>query len=92
MKMSMESYELEDFIGRLESVPIDRIAYEDRAGSYEMRQVSVWKLENGKYAVISEMGCSCYDRSQADVELFESVKKAMESFERWKKENPIRDY
>lgn len=87
--IKMEKWELEDFIERLQSVPVDRVAFEDRAGSYETRQVSVWKLENGQYAVITESGCSCYDRSSADIEHFPSKKSAMASFEKWKKKNPI---
>lgn len=86
----LEDYEIEDFIVRLGSMPIERIAFEDRAGSYEMRQASVYKLENGQFATIVEEGCSCYSRTQADIELFASVNPAMEKFELWKKEHQER--
>lgn len=77
------AYELQAWIAALGSVPQERIAYANESASYEMDVIHVFKLENKKYAVVTERGCSCYSSSDADIELFPTKKTAMESFDKW---------
>lgn len=86
-ELGIEKYELESWIHALGSMPIERILHEDLSGSYEMRRAHVFKLENGEYALVTENGCSCYSPEQAGVDLFPTLDKAKESFDKWVKEN-----
>lgn len=84
--MASWDYELKAWIGRLGSVPVKLIASEDKSESYEMDKFHVFELEDGKFATIIESGCSCYEPSQALIELFPTEEGAMESFNEWKKQ------
>lgn len=81
------TYELSEWIERLGSIPIKRTAHVHYAVDYKKRTAHVFELENGRYAFVSERGCSCYSPAEADIDIYPSKKKAMESFEKWKKEN-----
>lgn len=77
--------ELKSFIVRLGSMPIECLAFRDFAGSFEMSQAHVWRLENGQYALIVEDGCSCYDSNEADIDLFPTVSEAVDKYQKWVK-------
>jgi len=49
-----------------------------------MDAAHVYKLANGKFATVFESGCSCYDSSDAAVEVHETETEAMKSFNEWK--------
>lgn len=80
-------YELEAWITTLGSLPVERIRHADLSESYEMNMAHLFLLENGLYALVTESGCSCYESSQADIELFKSKTAAINSFEKWEKGN-----
>jgi hypothetical protein len=79
----IDKYDLEAWIFRLGSTPVERVAHEDKSGSYEMNQAHVYRLENGRFALVTESGCSCYSNSDADIDLFPDQAAAMASFEKW---------
>lgn len=45
------------------------LATEDYGAAYEVNSQHVLLLEDGRCALVTEVGCSCYDSSQADVEV-----------------------
>jgi hypothetical protein len=83
--LGVEKYEIDAWRFTLGSAPIKRVAHCDLSEPYEMREAHVFKLENGKYALVTEEGCSCYESSDADIDLFSGKKDALEAFEKWKK-------
>lgn len=82
-------YEIEAWLERLGSNPIKTIKSEDVSGSYEMEKFSILELENGKFATVYESGCSCYDSSDAQIELHPDLKSAEDSFDKWEKSRRI---
>lgn len=83
----ISKWDLEAWITRLGSMPVQKVAWEDFSESYEMCRAHVWRLENGQYALITESGCSCYEPEDADIDLFPNKRRAMESFDNWVREN-----
>ena len=84
-KWTLDEYNLKAWIYTLGSVPIAQVAAENRSESYEMDKAWVLLLENGKYAFVLERGCSCYEPSDAKIELFPDEKSAMSKFEEWQR-------
>lgn len=82
--IGIEERELKAWIGALGSMPISRIAHKDNSRSYEMEMAHVFELENGKFALVTEEGCSCYSPEKAYIELFPDKEKALEKFSQWK--------
>lgn len=67
------------------SEPVKIVAEEDRSQDYETDSITVFELENGKFAVVIESGCSCYDSSSdAAIEVHATYEEAMKSFNDWK--------
>lgn len=87
----LSDYEIEAWITRLGSYPKAVVKSEDLSASYEMTAAKVLALENGQFALVTESGCSCYSSSDADIDLFPTETAAVESFDKWVKEN-TRDY
>lgn len=85
--LGVDDYELKEWLVPLGSMPLERLAHEDLSQSYEMCAAHVFRLENGKCALITEEGCSCYSPDQAYIELFPDKTTALEAFEKWKKES-----
>ena len=75
------------WIDRLGSFPMEQIAHADFSESYEVDVVHVLLLEDGKYALIIEHGCSCYEVSDADIELFPTKEAVMDKFNKYVSEN-----
>jgi len=75
-------YELEDWIAVLGSVPKTIVRSKDCSEPWEMDKRHLFKLENGKYAVVVERGCSCYEPSRANIELFPNESDAIKAFEK----------
>lgn len=86
----LDTWEVEAWIERLGSTPVERIKFRDESQSYEMDMIHLLRLENGKYAVVTESGCSCYDSSQAEIEVFPTLERAEESFKEWEKDHANR--
>jgi len=85
--LGIDDYELKEWIGTLGSMPIKRHYHEDHSQPYGMEMAHVFELENGKFALVVESGCSCYEPSKAGIELFPTLLKAKEQFDKWDKEN-----
>lgn len=83
----LDDYEIEAWITRLGSMPVERVLHKDMGESYQRCEAHVLELENKKYALVSEVGCSCYDSRSADIDLFENMSKAEDAFNRWIKEH-----
>lgn len=79
----LDSYEIEAWITSLGSVPVERVKHADHSEGYDMSEGHILRLENGKYAVVIEEGCSCYSSSDAQIELFPTLERAEESFKEW---------
>lgn len=82
----LDDYEIEYWIERLGSPPVERVRHADHGESYEMSQAHLVRLENGKYAVIIEEGCSCYSSEDAQIEVFPTLERAEENFKEWEKQ------
>lgn len=50
-------------------LPVAEPYHADYSESYQVDTFHVFELADGKYATISESGCSCYDSSEAVIEL-----------------------
>ena len=87
MSIGIDNYQIEAWIIRLGSMPIQRIAHQDLGQNYAIRQAHALKLENGKYALVIEDGCSCYDPSKASIEIHPTKTSVIKAFEGWVKEN-----
>lgn len=81
----LSDYEVKAWIVQLGSFPTERIDHADYSQSYEMDMAHLLKLENGKFALVVEFGCSCYSSEDADIELFPNEKDARVSFDKWVK-------
>lgn len=81
--LGIDEYDVEAWIAMLESVPIESIKQVDHSRSYDMARGHLFKLENGKYATVFEEGCSCYTPENAQIELFPTLERALDSFKRW---------
>lgn len=85
-KMSVagvSEYEWEAWASRLAARPIVRLEYEDVGEGYETNKARLFFLANGKWALVVEHGCSCYDSRNADIEIFPTEAKARAKFDAW---------
>lgn len=71
-------YEFQHWKGTTGFEPIELIASENNAGSYEKSELHVFKMKRG-YAIVRESGCSCYEASDASIDILPSLKAAKES-------------
>ena len=69
-------YEFEAWMPRLMSAPIALIVSKDHSEPYEMDRKHIFRLENSQYAFITESGCSCYEASEAQIELAPNLREA----------------
>ena len=69
------------------SKPASEVGHADFSESYEVDTMHVFQLQNGQWAVVRECGCSCYESSEADIELFPSYGKAVIKYIEYRKEN-----
>lgn len=63
------------------SEPIRLVYSKDNSEPYEMDRRLIFGLENGQFAVVKERGCSCYEPSEAVIDLLPTLEKAIEVFE-----------
>lgn len=86
--LPFDDWQIEAWIMRLGSFPIERIAYQNNSGGYRKAEAHIVKLENGKYATITEEGCSCYTADRAEIQIHPNERSAKDLFNKWVKENP----
>ena len=67
------SYEFEIWKKHIGFEPIELIAQVDCSQSYETDLIHIFKNKNGSFAIVRESGCSCYDTSEADVQIYDSL-------------------
>lgn len=48
--------------------------------SYQINEKHLYKLANGRYAVVHESGCSCYSMGDADVTTYDTLKAARAAY------------
>ncbi len=77
-------YGVSSWITQMGSEPVEMIESFDKSAAYEMDAAHVFKLANGKYSTVIESGCSCYESSDASVEVHTTKKAALKSFNDWK--------
>lgn len=65
--------------------PVELLATANQAGSYETSELHVFKLKRG-YAIVHESGCSCYESSDAKIDILPSLKSVKESLKNSAKE------
>ena len=65
---------------QLDSKIVEVLESEDWSACYEMDAAHLVKLDNGKYVVIEERGCSCYDSSDATLLEFDYLEEARAQF------------
>ncbi len=68
---------------RFGSIPEALLASHDRSEPYEMDRGHVFRIWPGRYALVLEQGCSCYDYTKAKIYLYGDEKSAMEDYTRW---------
>ena len=78
-------YEIEAWLSRLGSPPVECLKVADLSASYEMTKCGILRLLNGQFATVVEEGCSCYSSSDADIELHPTYEAAWVSFQKWYK-------
>ena len=47
-----------------------------------MERRHIFELENGKFAVVNEEGCSCYDVVEADIDIYPNLDFAKLAYKR----------
>lgn len=80
----MADYHLSSWIPHLMSVPIREIEHYDHSEDYSVYRGHVFELENRKFALITERGCSCYSGEDAEINIFESENEALSALARFK--------
>lgn len=83
-KLQVSEYALEAWSGRIGAKVVAQLDFwngDPNHNDYGIDQTHLFKLENKKYAVVRESGCSCYDYSDADIEIHTTKKAAKADFE-----------
>jgi hypothetical protein len=76
----MSDYAQEVWSKQLGQKIVKTIRSEDWSEGYDMDAAHIFELENGTYALIEERGCSCYDYSDADIMVYETLEIAEANF------------
>lgn len=84
--LGVEEYQIKAWLYALGSRPEKRVRYADYGQTYEVEMMHVFILQNGKYATVLESGCSCYDSSDAEIEVFATFQAAVQKFNQWERE------
>jgi len=66
--------------------PIRHVKSNDFGERYEMNIGHVFELVGGKGALVIEQGCSCYESSDASIDLYPDVDSALDALEKWSKD------
>lgn len=65
-------YEFKTWMGDFGSTPIRLVDSYDESRDYDLDRGHIFELQNGKFAYVSEAGCSCYDVNDAAIFIFET--------------------
>lgn len=76
-------YEFEYWVPRLGGVPTHLFASHDRSKYYEMDRAHVFKIRPGRYALVREIGCSCYLPKDADIFIYGDERSVMADYMKW---------
>jgi hypothetical protein len=68
---------------------VSLIKSKDNSPDYEMDRKHIFLLENGQYALVKECGCSCYDRSDAEICLYKTKEDALDAFKQKEEYQPV---
>jgi hypothetical protein len=85
--VGLDEYQIEAWLSRLEVRPLEVVDQEDKSEGYDIDRILVLRLKNRRYATVVESGCSCYDSSDAQIELHPDKRSAMRALDAWKKEH-----
>lgn len=77
-------YEFESWEPEFSAKAVALVFQDDRSEPYTRRAAHVFRLDNGKYALVTEDGCSCYTRHDAVITVTKSKQDAMAAYDRWK--------
>lgn len=53
----LDESEIEYWLERLGSFPLEQVDVADHSVSYEMNKAHILRLESGQYALVTEIGC-----------------------------------
>jgi hypothetical protein len=59
---------------------VEVIEEENTSADYEVQERHLFKLENGRFAVVEESGCSCYSLMDANIETFDTKEEAQAAY------------
>lgn len=79
-EIKASKYALEVWAQRLGSAVVKQLEHRDWSAPYEVDEAHLFELANGKCAVVTESGCSCYDYDDADVTVYDTLEEAKASF------------
>lgn len=85
-KMVIDDYEWGHWAKELGSIPIELIDQDDFGECYETDFMRIYLLENGKYASVSGIGCSCWCTEDAGIDLFPDRASALEALRKYRQE------
>lgn len=73
-------WDYEAWVIRLGGLPTEVLAHEDRSGGYEQNSAHVFKIRPGRYALVTESGCSCYSSRDAAIYIYGRASDALKDF------------
>ena len=85
--LGVSQYAIEDWLPRLGAAPVERLAHADLGYGYEMIAAHVFRLADGKFALVVEEGCSCYTSEEAQIESFPTAYSALSAYRKWYRKN-----
>jgi hypothetical protein len=88
----LDEYEIKAWIAQLESYPIKRIKHAMGEQDYSTNEAHLLLLENGKFAVVTEEGCSCYSSDEACINVYPDLETAETALKNWMDNDKSRKY
>ena len=78
---------------RLGGVPMALLTSHERSESaYELDRAHVFKVRPGRYALVIEYGCSCYELSNAEIFIYGDERSAMKDYHAWRETSTCEFY
>lgn len=74
------SYQNEYWVTITGSNIVDVIEEEEGETNYSTNEKHLYKLEDGRYAVVQESGCSCYGLADAVIETYDTLVQARKAY------------
>ena len=82
-----DQWEKDIWSKQLGSKITEELESRDWSACYEMDAAHLFKTEDGRFVVVTESGCSCYDSSDADLREYPTESEARTKFNEYVKEN-----